>query len=518
MALDDLSDDEELGSLIYNSSRTAKLFRAKEQQEKSSSSSAATTPPNTVERHTDGRDNAQRARSGGASRRQAANNNDNNDALTSSPSPIVRPSPKPRPKRTAAAIIAATTSSSQPTNRKQQKRTAAATATTILTTTTNPSQTTNRKQQSSSHKQSSSDSRALPSTTIQYLESWTKSHIDHPYPTKKEKARIMKDTGIEREQLKSWFNNNRARCWKTGLGFMGGGGGEGGGETAPQTTRHHASAGSGGGGGGESDSNSTHPHLIHRKKKDIKPRRYTLPPRRPRQSTHNRPLLKEATTENRRGGGGGESDSNITHPRLIHRKKKDIKPRFKVGEKVYAAWWPDEARKDVPSWYPGIVRSCKEVLMENNGDGVGVGRNNSQYGPVRLYNVEYDDGDKLNGVEDRYVFTKADYLLHMRNAASGSGGGGGSGIDNGGKGENVVNIQCWKGVKNVTDGESNDGWASSVGWYNAAMLDGREQSFSLLLGKRASCYIFCQSCVFIYSILLYYIVLAFLLFDLLSPS
>ena len=57
---------------------------------------------------------------------------------------------------------------------------------------------------------------SLPSKTVDYLKAWMMSpeHIAHPYPTEKEKAMIMADTGIELKQLTNWFVNNRKRYWK----------------------------------------------------------------------------------------------------------------------------------------------------------------------------------------------------------------------------------------------------------------------------------------------------------------
>ena len=56
----------------------------------------------------------------------------------------------------------------------------------------------------------------LPRSTVEYLKAWILSpeHINHPYPTEKEKEEIMKDTGIEMKQLTNWFVNNRKRFWK----------------------------------------------------------------------------------------------------------------------------------------------------------------------------------------------------------------------------------------------------------------------------------------------------------------
>jgi hypothetical protein len=39
-------------------------------------------------------------------------------------------------------------------------------------------------------------------------------HINHPYPTEKEKAKMVSDTGIELKRLNNWFVNNRIRYWK----------------------------------------------------------------------------------------------------------------------------------------------------------------------------------------------------------------------------------------------------------------------------------------------------------------
>lgn len=51
---------------------------------------------------------------------------------------------------------------------------------------------------------------------IEYLKAWMLSpeHIQNPYPTEEEKARIIAATGIEKKQLTCWFSNNRKRFWK----------------------------------------------------------------------------------------------------------------------------------------------------------------------------------------------------------------------------------------------------------------------------------------------------------------
>lgn len=59
-------------------------------------------------------------------------------------------------------------------------------------------------------------SNSLPSHAVEYLKAWLMSpkHINHPYPTEKEKAKMVADTGIELKRLNNWFVNNRIRYWK----------------------------------------------------------------------------------------------------------------------------------------------------------------------------------------------------------------------------------------------------------------------------------------------------------------
>lgn len=59
-------------------------------------------------------------------------------------------------------------------------------------------------------------SNSLPSHVVDYLKQWLMSpeHINHPYPSESEKARIVADTGIEIKRLNNWFVNNRIRFWK----------------------------------------------------------------------------------------------------------------------------------------------------------------------------------------------------------------------------------------------------------------------------------------------------------------
>eukprot|EP00117_Sycon_ciliatum_P018126 scpid42968/ scgid0420/ Homeobox protein unc-62; Uncoordinated protein 62 len=43
------------------------------------------------------------------------------------------------------------------------------------------------------------------------LQEWMDSHQDHPYPTKSERAQLLKETGMSRVQLQNWFGNHRRR-------------------------------------------------------------------------------------------------------------------------------------------------------------------------------------------------------------------------------------------------------------------------------------------------------------------
>lgn len=59
-------------------------------------------------------------------------------------------------------------------------------------------------------------SNSLPCHVVEYLKNWLMSpeHINHPYPSESEKARMVAETGIEIKRLNNWFVNNRIRFWK----------------------------------------------------------------------------------------------------------------------------------------------------------------------------------------------------------------------------------------------------------------------------------------------------------------
>ena len=88
---------------------------------------------------------------------------------------------------------------------------------------------------------------------------------------------------------------------------------------------------------------------------------------------------------------------------------------------------------------------------------------NTSLHPYKLYFLpRFDDGDKINNLEDAYIFNKEDYLLTIR-------------LDN----NEGPTKKKWLGVKNVVDEKSSDLWANLVGWYTAD-INGEEHIFSLL--------------------------------------
>jgi len=145
--------------------------------------------------------------------------------------------------------------------------------------------------------------------------------------------------------------------------------------------------------------------------------------------------------------------STINHTTNTKAKysRRHLKPLFEKGDKVSSAWWKDEKRSGEPQWYAGSIKSYTEE------------ETNSPYGPTRYYDIDFDDGDELNGVEDYYVFPEVDYILQQKNDFKPN----------------------WIGVKNVRDKSVKGGksWASVVGWYVATLGDGKESEHARLSGK-----------------------------------
>lgn len=116
-----------------------------------------------------------------------------------------------------------------------------------------------------------------------------------------------------------------------------------------------------------------------------------------------------------------------------------VKPAIRKGEKVYACWTDDDGqRKD---WFPGRVWDVKECDV-------------GEYGPIRRYDVIFDDGDKETGLGEIWVTRKSEYELCVKKPEA-----------------------EWKGVTNVTFSESKDEYARVIGWYQ---VDGAQQVYSSL--------------------------------------
>jgi len=51
----------------------------------------------------------------------------------------------------------------------------------------------------------------LPKETTDKLRSWFVAHLHHPYPTEDEKQDLMRQTGLQMNQISNWFINARRR-------------------------------------------------------------------------------------------------------------------------------------------------------------------------------------------------------------------------------------------------------------------------------------------------------------------
>ena len=73
---------------------------------------------------------------------------------------------------------------------------------------------------------------------------------------------------------------------------------------------------------------------------------------------------------------------------------------YDKGDKVYAAWWSQDLdRSSAPptGWYSGTIKNYKISSQQQV-----------------LYSVVFDDGDKLDNLEEHHIMTKPDYLKKMK--------------------------------------------------------------------------------------------------------
>mmetsp|Transcript_34100 Transcript_34100/g.71784 ORF Transcript_34100/g.71784 Transcript_34100/m.71784 type:complete len:322 (+) Transcript_34100:169-1134(+) len=102
-----------------------------------------------------------------------------------------------------------------------------------------------------------------------------------------------------------------------------------------------------------------------------------------------------------------------------------LKPDIKKGEKVYACW----SGGDGVGWFPGRVWDIKES------PGVG-------YGPIKTYDIVFDDGDTESNVGEIWVAKKTDYEVCVQKPE-----------------------ESWVGVRNARFPNAKDEYAREIGWY-----------------------------------------------------
>jgi len=141
-----------------------------------------------------------------------------------------------------------------------------------------------------------------------------------------------------------------------------------------------------------------------------------------------------------------------------------LKPVHEANDRIYAAYWQPEDmdREAAPVWHPGLVTHRRELEDDPAAD--------EKYGKTSRYNVTYDLGDRLRGLEERYVCAAEDHELRRRLGVLNAGGG---------RNASAASWRGVKGVRNVTDKNSSDPWAKHVGWY-VATVDGEKHEFASL--------------------------------------
>ena len=144
------------------------------------------------------------------------------------------------------------------------------------------------------------------------------------------------------------------------------------------------------------------------------------------------------------------------------KQQNTLKPLLKVGDEVTAAWWPpstaDISESPPSGWYKGVISSFKIGYPSNKSS-------THYYGPVRHYSVNFEDGDRGEDIPEQFVFLQDEYEIMTMHQDE--------------QEEDDDEDAQWKGVRTVTDRQSDDPWAKHVGWY-VATIDGEDHTFSLL--------------------------------------
>lgn len=118
---------------------------------------------------------------------------------------------------------------------------------------------------------------------------------------------------------------------------------------------------------------------------------------------------KEIKRLQREVGGGGNDEKHGAKRGRIHVTYKEtkydeqkvmkcIRPNLKRGDKVVAAWFSEGNR----SWYNGIIADYKVI------------QTHKAFGEMRVYHIDFDDGDSTKNLEDFYVMPRLDYDLEIQ--------------------------------------------------------------------------------------------------------
>jgi len=126
-----------------------------------------------------------------------------------------------------------------------------------------------------------------------------------------------------------------------------------------------------------------------------------------------------------------------------------IKPTIKKGEKIYAVWSGPDGKGEV--WYPGRTWDSSEEPRSDEG-----------CGPIRKYDIVFDDGDMEPDVDEIWVSKKAEYEVSIAKPED-----------------------TWIGVTNVRFEYSNDDYARLIGWYKTTVGDVNRVYTSLRSALRA---------------------------------
>jgi len=144
----------------------------------------------------------------------------------------------------------------------------------------------------------------------------------------------------------------------------------------------------------------------------------------------------------------GETIKTVTKSSSDESTTQYIKPTIKKGEKIYAVWSGPDGKGEV--WYPGRTWDSKE---EPSREG---------YGPIRKYDIVFDDGDMEPDVDEIWVSKKSEYEVSIAKPED-----------------------TWIGVTNVRFEYSNDDYARLIGWYKTTVGDVTRVYTSLRSALRA---------------------------------